>query len=388
MKKAAVIFACFGPYHVARLERAGACFAEDGVELVGIEIAPTDSGYGWYPTEGESAFRRVTLFPTGDYASVPSPRVRAAVRKALDAEQPHAVALPGWASPAALAGLGWCRRNGVRAVVMSESSEHDFPRRWWREWLKRRIVRKFDAALVGGRTHAEYARKLGIPAGNIHLGYDVVDNAHFAEGADRARRGARELRQQKGLPENYFLSVGRFVPKKNIPVLLEGFARYREQAGDNPWHLVLCGDGRERPRIRAEIERLGLTSVTHLPGIVQYDTLPVYYGLAGAFVHVSTVEQWGLVVNEAMASGLPVVVSEPCGCASELVQEGINGYVVTPRDPDDLARILLKLSARGANREPMAIASRKRIEALSPREFAAGLREACRADTPPLQAVS
>jgi len=304
--------------------------------------------------------------------------VRAAVRQVLDVEKPGVAALPGWAYPSALAGLSWCRKNGVRAVVMSESSEHDFPRRRWREWLKRRIVRRFDAALVGGRLHASYARKLGIPEDCIHLGYDVVDNAYFADGSERARRADQALRQKLGLPENYFLAVSRLVPKKNIPVLLDAYARYRARAEGDPWHLVLCGDGPELPRIRAVIERLGLGEYAHLAGLVGYGDLPSYYGLGGAFVHVSRVEQWGLVVNEAMASGLPVVVSERCGCASELVREGVDGHIVDPDNVDNLARMLLSLSARGANRDAMGMAARHRIDAWSPREFAAGLWKACR----------
>jgi len=235
MRKAAVIFACLGPYHVARLEAAGRLFAGKGVELLGIEVAPVDSGYGWQPTTGEAAFRRLSLFPDGDYAQLPAARIRSAVQRVLEAEAPDVVALPGWTCPSARPGLAWCRRHGVRAVVMSESSEHDFPRRRWREWLKRRIVSRFDAALVGGSSHAAYAQKLGIAEEHIHLGYDVVDNAYFAEGADRARSAGAELRRRMGLPERYFLAVSRLVPKKNIPALLNAYALYRQEADDAPW---------------------------------------------------------------------------------------------------------------------------------------------------------
>jgi glycosyltransferase involved in cell wall biosynthesis len=80
-----------------------------------------------------------------------------------------------------------------------------------------------------------------------------------------------------------------------------------------------------------------------LPGFKQYDELPVYYAFAKAFVHASTTEQWGLVVNEAIASGLPVIVSERCGCVPELVQD--NGFTFQPTDEHELASRLLKMAS-------------------------------------------
>jgi len=71
--------------------------------------------------------------------------------------------------------------------------------------------------------------------------------------------------------------------------------------------------------------------------------LPVYYALANAFVHASTSEQWGLVVNEAIASGLPVIVSNRCGCAPELVDG--NGFTFDPTNEDELATRLLEMAA-------------------------------------------
>ena len=145
---------------------------------------------------------------------------------------------------------------------------------------------------------------------------------YFAEQAANVRaiwpkRSAHSL----GLPERYFLASARFVPKKNLLRLLEAYAGYRRRAGADAWHLVLLGDG----ELRGDIERRSalpdLAGAVILPGFRQYDELPAYYGLARAFVHASTTEQWGLVVNEAMAAGLPVLVSDRCGCAPDLVED-------------------------------------------------------------------
>src|SRR5206468_501416 len=100
------------------------------------------------------------------------------------------------------------------------------------------------------------------------------------------------------------------------------YARYRMAAGPGAWSLVVLGDGVLRGDLEQLRTELNLGDHVLFPGFKQYDELPAYYGLATAFIHASMVEPWGLVVNEAMAAGLPVLVSARCGCAWDLVEEG------------------------------------------------------------------
>jgi glycosyltransferase involved in cell wall biosynthesis len=113
-----------------------------------------------------------------------------------------------------------------------------------------------------------------------------------------------------------------------------------------------------------------------LPGFKQYPELPVYYGLASAFIHASTSEPWGLVVNEAMASGLPVVVSNRCGCAPDLVCDGRNGYTFDPRNVGQLAELMLRISIPGPHLSTMSNASAEIISTWGLSRFAHGLRAA------------
>lgn len=115
----------------------------------------------------------------------------------------------------------------------------------------------------------------------------------------------------------------------------------------------------------------------YLPGFKQYDELPSWYHRASAFVHVSTTEQWGLVVNEAMAAGLPVLVSKRCGCAPDLVQEGVNGFTFDPFDVEAMAQAMLQLaSLPSQRREKMGQASGRIIADWGPERFGEGLRQA------------
>ena len=134
---------------------------------------------------------------------------------------------------------------------MSESAAHDERRGIWREWLKRRIVRLFAAALVGGAPQAAYARELGMPEEAIFQGYDAVDNVYFAEQAARVRDMAEVERARLDLPVRFFLAASRFVAKKNLFRLLDAYAAYRQRAGAGPGILCSWAMARCAPRSRA-----------------------------------------------------------------------------------------------------------------------------------------
>jgi len=369
----AVLFFRFGPYHVARLNAVGL-----RATLTAIELSGRATEYAWDPVDAPPTFERVTVFPDRSHREVALAVLRDRIGAVLDDAAPDAVALPGWDDPGTLAALDACRARDIPRVVMSASSALDAPRTWWREAVKEQVVRSYDAGLVGGTRHAEYLQSLGMPAERTFTGYNVVDNAHFADGAAEARSHADARRAALDLPDRYFLAIGRFIPKKNFSRLLDAFARYRTEATD-PWDLVLLGDGPLDAELRAQHTELSLTESVRLPGFRQYPELPAYYGLAGAFIHPSLREQWGLVVNEAMAAGLPVAVSDRCGCVPDLVDSGRNGVAFDPEDTDALVRSLLHLSSDRTDRASMGDASRAIIADWTPDHFATQLLRAAEA---------
>ena len=151
-------------------------------------------------------------------------------------------------------------------------------------------------------------------------------------------------------------------------------------AEGSPWDLVLLGDGPLKTDLCRLISDLNLHEHVHLPGFKQYDQLPVYYALAKAFVHASTTEQWGLVVNEAIASGLPVIVSNRCGCVPELVQD--NGFTFEPTDGHELASRLLQMASLSDDeRRSLGDASYRIAAKLAPEQFGKGLEQAAQLAT-------
>jgi 1,2-diacylglycerol 3-alpha-glucosyltransferase len=377
---AAVLFHRLGPYHFARLKATAT-----RLRVTAVDFSDVDSTYAWDLVEGADGFNRQTLFAGENIIKLPGTRIVSRVGEVLGQIRPDVVAIPGWYDRCSLAALQWCESRDVPVVVMSETTFWDEKRLWWKEWVKRRVIKLCSAGLVGGCAHAVYLENLGLSWENIFFGYDVVDNDFFSDRADEVRRRGSEVAVQAGLPERYFLASARFVEKKNLSRLIRAYAYYRElaqkpgirPASSGPWSLILLGDGPLKPDLCRLISELGLQRSVVLPGFKQYDELPVAYALAGAFIHASTTEQWGLVVNEAMASGLPVLVSNRCGCASELVHEGVNGYSFDPCNIGCLAGLMLKFSALDFPLSEFGAASRGIIRNWSPEAFAEGMEAAC-----------
>lgn len=364
----AVCFHRFGPYHVARLIAAA-----EKMNIVGIEFASNTREYEWDLVDTGQTFRRVVVFPEGDIRTLPRAEQRRHVWRVMDDLRPDVVAVNGWSTSEALTTLSWAAERRVPVVMMSESTAWDFTREGLKEWVKQHLLQRALAGLVGGCAHTAYLVQLGMSESRIFSGYDVVDNDYFANSTNSLRLKKRP----NYLPNSaYFLASNRFIPKKNLERLIDAFAAYRSIIGAVGWELVLLGDGYLRPELERQVRRLHLESVVHFPGFRQYDVLPNFYAWASAFIHASTTEQWGLVVNEAMASGLPVLVSERCGCATELVHNSQNGYTFDPYEVNALAKLMLKISSDDCDRTAMGRASREIINRWSPETFADGLAQA------------
>jgi glycosyltransferase involved in cell wall biosynthesis len=162
--------------------------------------------------------------------------------------------------------------------------------------------------------------------------------------------------------------VGRLAEEKNVMGLLESWLDYRRGGGS--WPLVLVGDGPEAKALKAAAAASQFGAEVLFPGLKSSRALLPFYAFAGCFVLPSTREPWGLVVNEAMASGLPVLVSTACGCGPDLVSDGLNGFLFKPTDKAALTGLLHRIASRNADElERMGRCSRQIIGNYSPEHF-------------------
>jgi glycosyltransferase involved in cell wall biosynthesis len=376
--KLAISFTNFGPYHLARLRALGLAAGQRGGRMIAYETAARERRYPWEAGVRSEPFAWVTLFPDRTLEDLPDHECARAMRVALERDQPDAVGIVGYVRPECLAALDWARANERPAILLSESQAVDRPRAWWREVIKGRRVRRFDAALVGGPTHRDYLVGLGIPADRIALGYNAVDNNSYAQLAERARSSDEGRADFPKRP--YFLTVARFAPEKNLERLIWAFARYRmDSAADSAWDLALCGGGELAPRIVAAIRASGCSLSVHCPGFLQADALARWYAHASAFVLPSVSEPWGLVGNEAAACGLPLLISETAGCARSLVPDppGTTGRRFDPRDYEVLVADLAWMAGlTDEERRAMGQRARAIVAEWGPERFAQGFFEA------------
>lgn len=374
--KIAVLFDRIGPYHVARLRGA-----MDHAEILAIEGAPHRAVYDWVPPPLPPGLQHVVLAQRAGEESDPDV-IESRLDDVVAPHAPDVLALPGWSNLVTLAALRWCRRRSIPALCMSETNGWDFRRRWLTETVKRGVVAHYGAGLATNASQIDYLVSLGLRRETIFSGYNVIDNDYFRAEAER-------WRAQQGLPAEivgkvplaakgrYFLASNRFIAKKNLLRLIEAYALFRAGRGDDvaDWPLVLLGDGELRPAIEERIGQLGLADFVHLPGFLQIDALVGYYGTAGAFVHASTTEQWGLVINEAMAAGLPVAASNRCGATEFLIEDGVTGFGFDPHDTRQIADTLQRIAALEPDL-PLLQAARTRVDQLKPARFGESLAKA------------
>jgi glycosyltransferase involved in cell wall biosynthesis len=220
----------------------------------------------------------------------------------------------------------------------------------------------------------EYLRSLGSREESIWIAPNAVDNNFFATRAANTRTHAAEIRRKLKLPSRFILFVGRLVPEKGIFDLLEAYAKLesglRSEVG-----LVFAGDGASREELMQQAKRIS-PGIVCFPGFAQREELAGLYALAETLVLPTHSDPWGLVVNEGMACGLPIIVSSVAGCSADLVRDTWNGYVVPPRDSEKLSLAIDALVRSSELRQYMAAHSLERIRNYSPELCAEGLAEA------------
>ena len=349
----AVLFAQFSAYHIDRCQAVARRFA-GRAEVLAVEVATSSATYAWEASGGVDGARKVTLFPGASYDSVAWPRRLWRQLRAL------------WRCDSVLIGIGYNEPDiivlawllallGVRVVLLSESKFDDKPRRVGLELLKALILAPYHAAIVGGHRHLAYFRFLGFHRRAVVPGYDTVDLARV-----RAMGGGLAAPAGAAYAARDFIFLGRFVDKKNLVELVEGYALYTITAGPAARRLVLIGAGPEEPMIRARAEALGVTAMIDFPGFLGAEAVAQRLGQGLALVLPSAEEQWGLVVNEALAFGLPVIVSPAVGSGDLLIRNLVNGYVVELNAPDGLAAAMTALASDEVHWRSMVSASHAR----------------------------
>ena len=343
------------------------------VDLHVIFLAETDPGLRQWQIYKEEIHFSYQILPSwrkrvGKYNALLNRGVGSALAKAA----PDVILCGGYNYVASWQSLIWARVRKIPFFLWSESTQQDQrSSHALMELLKSEFLRRCSGFVVPGRSAQEYLRALKIDEGRIFTAPNAVDNDLFTEAAAAARQNTAVRRLELVLPGRYFLFAGRLVREKGVFELLSAYARLdesiRRQIG-----LVFVGDGASRQQLEKAAASISPGTI-RFAGFAQRDQIATYYALAEMLILPTYTDTWGLVVNEAMACALPVILSRAAGCAVDLVRENWNGLLVSPKDVSSLTSAMRSLANQPDLCATMGAHSAQHISHYSPKEWSSGI---------------
>jgi len=280
----------------------------------------------------------------------------------------------GFHHPTAWLAFVYACITGKRFILHSESTLEDKrSNNKVKEYLKRLFVKYSSGYIVPGTPQMRYLLSLGAKRDDIWLAPNSVDTELFTRALEEREHHKEEIKEELGIRGAVLLYVGRIVDAKGIKDLIESFMEIQKKHTDA--NLVLVGEGPDREKYE-NICREKKNPKVIFTGFKDQEELPGYYAIADIFVFPTHTDPWGLVLNEAMLAGLPVVCSKAAGAAENLVRHGQNGFLYEPGDIRAMAdHIFCLLEDRGL-REDMGRCSTEIMCDYTPTNMALGMEKA------------
>jgi glycosyltransferase involved in cell wall biosynthesis len=284
----------------------------------------------------------------------------------IDGARFDAFVVPGWGLRSYLQAVSACRRTGVPVMVRGDSQlpgKRHAAVRLAKSLVYRRMMRRFDGYLYVGQRSRAYFEHYGAPSSRLFFAPHCIDNDAFS-GAPRTPRSAGNGRRR-------LLFAGKLIERKHPLDLIRAAALL--QGRGTTVEVAFAGSGELEVELERAAVEAGVPAVFH--GFVNQSALPATYAAADLLVLPSDAQEtWGLVVNEAMACGLPAVVSDAVGCGPDLVEEGATGAVFPFGDVEALAQAIERTLAIDPVRSREAV--KAKIAQYSPCRTAQGIMDA------------
>ncbi|WP_187182035.1 glycosyltransferase [Rhizobium sp. WL3] len=326
----------FGPMHVDRCE-AVASHSLIMRPIVGIELFSDSSEYDWRPETG-TKFTKTTLYDKSRSRRPSTVAVAWRLVSACINARAKDVFVCNYDRRYIFIAAVLLRLSGRRVYVMGCSKFDDVKRRVLKEFIKSFFLLPYRGAIASGVRSRDYFRFLGIAQERIVAEYNTLstERIRMDSGVDPAPNGST-------FEERHFTIVARFVEKKNLIMAIRAYQMYRENTA-RPRRLHLCGAGPLEADLRALVKDLALQDDVIFLGFLQTADVARQLGNTLALILPSIEEQFGNVVIEAQAVGLPVLLSDNCGARDKLIRSGVNGFVIEPDNPEGLSVFMKMLS--------------------------------------------
>lgn len=288
---------------------------------------------------------------------------------------PDVVISCGWDSLAAYLSYAYCKKYRKKYILWAGSTINEPSwRRAISKPLVRFLVRNSDACIAYGTRAKEYLTSTGANENKIFIGWNSIDNSHFEVKSRISDHEKSRLKAQLKInTRQVVLFVGQLIERKGIHDLFDAFSLLKKRTADVT--LLVVGSGKEGPALNKRISEEGISDVV-FSGFIDYNQLPKYFGLSDVFVLPSSEEVWGLVINEAMACGLPVITTDKVGASVDLVKDGVNGFIIKDKAPLELSDAMRKVITDESLKLKMADSSRTIIRNLTMDDTAQGVKRA------------
>lgn len=314
---------------------------------------PLTHGYAWQELVNASKRPNLSKFGGVDCPSIYSK---------LNHLQPSAIIITGWHSKLLLQTLFAARRLKIKTIVRGDSNAQR-QRSWPVRLIHRLLLTNYDGFLAVGKSNAQFFRNNGVADKKIFDAPYFVENDRFIEQGLTPSDDLEALKPKAlnsetlNTKEFCFLYVGKLIEVKNLFEMLDAFAIV--YAMHSNIRLLVVGDGELRSQLEAKATKLKLP--VSFIGFVNQSKLPLTYSLGDCLVLASDYETWGLVVNEAMACGLPAIVSDRVGCHEDLVIDGETGFVYEYGHTSDLAQKMTLMINQPQQCKAMGKSAQQRI---------------------------
>ena len=322
--KILIVLRNIGPYHNSRFE----ALINSGLNITVFETRPQSQEYFWGSSDNYKydVYKfPISLSPEKD---ISNKKIDSIYKKLIPSIEPDAIVSIGWADRSYQRLLLYANIYKIPVIIVSDSikkTEIHKKRSFIKEVIKKIILKGYSSAFVAGTGSKKYLLNLGFDEEKIFSPWDVIDNSYY-----------ENYIPEKDIPDKiYFLCVSRLLERKNLLNLIRSYANYQNSGGK--WGLKIIGSGDQYSKLINLSNTIPDNNNFEIIKWLQIDKLVNYYKKASAFILPSYFDNWGLVVNEAIASGLPCIVSKNCGCVEDLIKKDISGLIFDPYNNNELS---------------------------------------------------